>query len=323
MLQKSFRTELLRSSRAAVESKALHSILKEHFPEEIVKFGESMSFHTTFKTGGDCDAMIIPDNVDDIRHLVQLCNNENIPLTVIGNGSNLLVRDGGIRGVVLKIFDNFCYTTINDNTITSQAGALLSSMAYKAMNKSLMGLEFASGIPGTVGGGVVMNAGAYGGELKDILSYSVYIDKKGDIVRVGKDDHGFGYRKSMFSNGENILIESAFILKRGNRTDIKRRMADLNRRRREKQPLTIPNAGSVFKRPEGYYAGALIQESGLMGARFGGACVSNKHAGFIVNDKNGTSEDVELLMEYIKKTVYNKTGVELKPEIKIIGEMKR
>jgi len=306
-----------------VESKLLHSILKEHFSEEIIKFGESMSIHTTFKTGGVCDAMIIPDNVNDIRRLVKLCNSENIPLTVIGNGSNLLVRDGGIRGVVLKIFDNFCYTTINDNTITAQAGSLLSSIAYKAMNKSLTGLEFASGIPGTVGGGVVMNAGAYGGELKDILSYSVYIDKKGDIIRIGNAEHGFGYRKSMFSDSESILIESAFHLKRGNRTDIKSRMADLNRRRREKQPLTIPNAGSAFKRPEGYYAGALIQESGLMGARFGGVCVSNKHAGFIVNDKNGTSEDVEMLMEYVIKTVYNKTGVELKPEIKIVGEMNK
>lgn len=303
-----------------MKNSLLQEMLKEHFSEEILKFNEPMNLHTTFKTGGLCDAMVIPDNTGDIRQLVILCKKENIPLTVIGNGSNLLIRDGGIRGVVLKIFDNFCYTTVNDKTITAQSGALLSSIAYKAMNKSLTGLEFASGIPGTVGGGVAMNAGAYGGELRDILSYSVYIDENGDIIRIGNAEHDFSYRRSMFSDKNYILIESAFCLEKGDRTNIKNLMADLNRRRREKQPLTLPNAGSIFKRPKGYYAGALIQESGLMGARFGGVCVSAKHAGFIVNDKNGTSEDVELLMEYVQRTVYNKTGIELVPEIKIIGE---
>lgn len=303
-----------------MKNNSFQNILKEHFREDIVKFEEPMSLHTTFKTGGLCDAMVIPDSTLDIQRLVVLCNDENIPLTVIGNGSNMLVRDGGIRGIVLKLFDNFCYTTVNEKTIIAQSGALLSSVAYKAMNKSLSGLEFASGIPGTVGGGVAMNAGAYGGEIKDVLSYSVYIDRKGDIIRIGLDEHNFEYRKSVFSDSENILIESAFCLEKGDRTVIKAKMADLNRRRREKQPLTLPNAGSVFKRPEGYYAGALIQESGLVGARFGGVIVSSKHAGFIVNDKNGTSEDIELLMEYVQKTVYNKTGIKLIPEIKIIGE---
>ena len=306
-----------------MESKVVYDILKERFPEDILRFKEPMYKHTTFMTGGPCDVMVVPTSVDDIKHLVLLCKREEIPLTILGNGSNVLVRDGGVKGVVLKIFDNFCFTTISDNTVTAQAGALLSSIAYKAMNKSLTGLEFASGIPGTVGGGVAMNAGAYGGELKDVLSYSVYINTNGDIIRLGNSDHEFGYRKSFFSGSGNILIESAFLLERGDRTAIKSRMADLNRRRREKQPLTLPNAGSVFKRPEGYYAGALIQESSLKGARFGGVCVSPKHAGFIVNDKNGTSEDIEQLMEYVKKTVYNKTGIELIPEIKIIGEKKQ
>ena len=303
-----------------MENKVIQDIFKKNFTGEILKFNEPMKNHTTFKTGGPCDVMIAPDNTDDIRKTIILCRRGKIPLTVMGNGSNLLVRDGGIKGVVLKIFDNFCYTTINDNTITAQAGALLSSVAYKAMNKSLTGLEFASGIPGSVGGGVAMNAGAYGGELKDILAYSVYIDENGDIIRIGNEDHKFEYRKSIFNGSGNILIESAFSLKRGDRLAIKTRMADLNRRRREKQPLAIPNAGSVFKRPKGYFAGALIQENGLKGARFGGVCVSNKHAEFIVNDKNGTSEEIELLMEYIIKTIYNKTGVGLVPEIKIIGE---
>lgn len=303
-----------------VEIKFLQELLKENFSEKILKFGEPMSLHTTFKTGGMCDALVAPDNAEDIQRLVILCKEENIPLMVIGNGSNLLVRDGGIRGIVLKIFDNFCFTTVTDKTITAQSGALLSSIAYKAMNKSLSGLEFASGIPGTVGGGVSMNAGAYGGEIKDVLSYSVYIDENGDINRLGQAEHEFKYRNSFFSDSKNIIIESAFCLEKGDRTVIKNQMADLNRRRREKQPLTTPNAGSIFKRPEGYYAGALIQECGLIGARFGGVCVSAKHAGFIVNDKNGTSEDIELLMEYVQKTVYNKTGIELLPEIKIVGE---
>ena len=303
-----------------MKNKAIQDIFKKNFTGEILKFDEPMKNHTTFRTGGPCDVMVAPESTDDIRKTIILCKRGQIPLMIMGNGSNLLVRDGGIKGIVLKISDNFCYTTINDNTITAQAGALLSSVAYKAMNKSLTGLEFASGIPGSVGGGVVMNAGAYGGELKDVLAYSVYMDGNGDIIRIGNEDHKFEYRKSIFEGSGNILIESAFSLKRGDRLAIKTRMADLNRRRREKQPLTIPNAGSVFKRPKGYFAGALIQENGLKGARFGGVCVSNKHAGFIVNDKNGTSEDVELLMEYIIKTIYNKTGVGLVPEIKIIGE---
>ena len=306
-----------------MESKTIQDILKERFPEDVLRFREPMSRHTTFKTGGPCDVMVIPNTVDEIRHLVVLCRKEEIPLLVIGNGSNLLVREGGIRGVVLKVFENFCFTTISEKTVTAQAGALLSSIAYKAMNKSLAGLEFASGIPGTVGGGVSMNAGAYGGELKDVLSYSVYIDENAEIIRIGNSGHEFNYRRSFFSGSPNIIIESAFTLERGDRNEIKARMADLNRRRREKQPLTLPNAGSVFKRPEGYYAGALIQECGLKGARFGGVCVSEKHAGFIINDKRGTSEDIELLMEYVKETVYNKTGVELVPEIKIIGEKAR
>ncbi|MFO7611299.1 MAG: hypothetical protein R6W99_02260, partial [Clostridia bacterium] len=158
------------------------------------------------------------------------------------------------------------------------------------------------------------------GELRDVLSYSVYLDENGEIIRIGNEDHSFGYRHSMFSDKKYIIIESAFTLKPGNRAEIKSRMADLNRKRREKQPLALPNAGSVFKRPEGHYAGALIEQCGLMGYRIGGACVSTKHAGFIVNDRNGTSDDIERLMEYVKETVYNETGVALQPEIKIIGE---
>lgn len=295
-------------------------IIKERINNEILRFDEPMSRHTTFKIGGPCDVMVIPENIDDIRNIVLLCRGEDIPLTVMGNGSNMLVRDGGIRGVVLKISDNFCYITKNNNVITAQAGALLSTVAHKAMNSSLTGLEFASGIPGTVGGGVMMNAGAYGGELKDALIYSVYMDNEGEIVRIGCDEHGFGYRKSIFSDKNYIILESAFSLEKGDRSEIKATMADLNKRRRDKQPLTIPNAGSAFKRPAGHYAGALIEQCKLKGSRFGGACVSEKHAGFIVNDREAMAKDVEQLLEYVQKTVYNKTGVRLEPEIRIIGE---
>jgi len=313
-------TIVLRRNSKAETTDLIKDIIKKHIRNEILRFDEPMKFHTTFRIGGPCDVMVTPENIDDIRGVVLLCNEKEIPLTVTGNGSNMVVRDGGIRGVVLKISDNFCYVTHNDEVMTAQAGALLSTVAHKAMNQSFAGLEFASGIPGTVGGGVMMNAGAYGGELKDVLIYSVYMDEKGEIVRIGNEDHGFGYRKSIFSDSKYIILESSFKLEKGKRADIKARMADLNKRRRDKQPLAIPNAGSVFKRPEGYYAGALIEQCNLKGCRFGGACVSEKHAGFIVNDKGASAADVEHLMEYVRETVYNKTGVRLVPEIRFIGE---
>lgn len=315
MLQRYCRRELRRNSRMVTINIPTGKINKN-----ILRFNEPMNLHTTFRIGGPCDVMAIPENIDDIRDVVIHCRNSGLNLTVMGNGSNLLVRDGGIRGIVMKLSDNFCYVTENDGVVTAQSGALLSTVARKAMNKSLAGLEFASGIPGTVGGGVMMNAGAYGGEMKDILLYSVYMDEEGEIVRIGNEDHDFGYRKSIFSDSPNIILESSFSLNKGNRADIKDEMAKLNKKRRDKQPLTIPNAGSVFKRPPGNYAGALIEQCKLKGARFKGACVSEKHAGFIVNDKGATAEDVEHLMVYVRETVYNKTGVSLTPEIRIIGE---
>jgi UDP-N-acetylmuramate dehydrogenase len=312
-------TELKKNSKVEATDLSLE-IIKERIRNEILRFDEPMSKHTTFRIGGPCDVMVLPENLDDIRDIVLLCRDEGIKMTVMGNGSNMLVRDGGIRGVVLKISENFCYVTENSGVIRAQAGALLSTVAHKAMNNSLTGLEFASGIPGTVGGGVMMNAGAYGGELKDILIYSVYMDSNGEIVRIGNKEHGFGYRNSIFSGNNYIILESSFELVKGERSEIKAKMADLNKRRRDKQPLAIPNAGSAFKRPVGYYAGALIEQCHLKGCRFGGAGVSEKHAGFIVNDKNAVAKDVEQLMEYIIETVYNKTGVRLEPEIRIIGE---
>ncbi|MBN1624814.1 MAG: UDP-N-acetylmuramate dehydrogenase [Clostridia bacterium] len=312
-------TELKKNSKAEITDLSLE-IVKEKIRNEILRFNEPMSKHTTFRIGGLCDVMVLPESIDDIRDIVLLCRDEGIDLKVMGNGSNILVRDGGIRGVVVKISDNFCYISENGGVIRAQAGALLSTVAHKAMNNSLTGLEFASGIPGTVGGGVMMNAGAYDGELKDSLLYSVYMDGNGEIVRIGNEEHKFGYRSSIFSDNRFIVLESTFGLEKGVRSEIKASMADLNKRRRDKQPLAIPNAGSTFKRPKGHYAGALIEQCHLKGCRFGGASVSEKHAGFIVNDKNAMAKDVEQLMEYIIETVYNKTGVRLEPEIRIIGE---
>lgn len=303
-----------------MDNKTLKNIIAEKLRGGIIKYDEPMSKHTSIRIGGPCDAMVFPENIEDITNILKMCKNEKIPLIVVGKGSNLLVRDGGIRGIVLKISENFCYTSVKNNILTAQTGALMSNIAYKAMSNSLSGLEFASGIPGTVGGGVYMNAGAYGNEIKDVLEHSVCLDREGDIFKLDNAGHRFGYRNSIFSSKDYIILESTFKLKPDNREKIKQKMAKLNQSRREKQPLTLPNAGSTFKRPEGYFAGALIEESGLMGYRVGGVSVSKKHAGFIVNDKKGNAEDMEKLIQHIRQTVYNKTGVELIPEIKIIGE---
>jgi UDP-N-acetylmuramate dehydrogenase len=303
-----------------LEADKLRYLFADKLREEIIKYNEPLSGYTTLGIGGGCDAMVSPENLEEIAKIVKICQKENIPLTVIGRGSNLLVRDGGIRGVVVRISDNFSYSTISGDTLTVQSGALLTGVARRALNNSLTGLEFASGIPGTVGGAVHMNAGAYGGEISDILEYSVYMDFEGEIYRLGASEHKFAYRSSFFSGTDHIIIESSFRLKPGKSGEIRKKMADLNRRRREKQPLTLPSAGSVFKRPEGHFAGALIERCGLMGCRFGGVSVSKKHAGFIVNDNNGTAADMEKLIRHIQKTVYDETGMKLVPEIKIIGE---
>lgn len=320
MPQKSCRTEYRRNSETVLEAEKLKHLFADKFRGGIIKYNEPMAGYTTLGIGGPCDAMASPENLDEIAGIARICKKENIPMTVIGRGSNLLVRDGGIRGVVVRISDNFSYSTVREDTLTVQSGALLTGMARSALNNSLTGLEFAAGIPGTVGGAVYMNAGAYGGEISDILEYSVYMDSKGEIYKLGASEHRFGYRSSFFNGTEHIIIESSFKLKPGKSGEIRNRMADLNRRRREKQPLTLPSAGSVFKRPEGHFAGALIERCGLMGCRSGGVSVSKKHAGFIVNDDNGTAEDMEKLIRHIQKTVYDETGVKLVPEIKIIGE---
>lgn len=280
---------------------------------------EPMKAHTTFKIGGTADYFSCPDNIKAISGIIKLCKEYNIPYFVMGNGSNLLISDDGIDGVVICIEDAISNIRIKEDTVVAGAGVLLSKLAKNARDNSLSGLEFASGIPGTLGGAIYMNAGAYGGEMKDIVKSVKYLDDGGNEKRIDIDELEFGYRKSFFSNKNYIILESELKLDKGNIDEISEKMNELMKKRNSKQPVEMPSAGSVFKRPEGHFAGTLIEEAGLKGYSVGGAEVSEKHAGFIVNKGNATAKDVMDLVEHIQKTVREKFGVELVPEIKLVG----
>ncbi len=277
-----------------------------------VLFDEPMKKHTTFKIGGNADVFIIPNDSGEIIDAIKLCEEFKAPFYIIGNGSNILVGDGGINGVVIQIFKNMGNIGVNGNIIKAEGGALLSLVSRKALEEGLTGLEFASGIPGTVGGGVCMNAGAYGGEMKDIIS-KVVVLKNGEILELSNEESEFEYRNSC------ILLEAEMVLQKGKADEIKEKMFEFNRLRSEKQPLEFPSAGSAFKRPEGYFAGKLIMDSGLRGYSVGGASVSEKHCGFIINKGNATAKDVITLIDDVKRIVNDKFGVMLKPEIRFIG----
>jgi len=279
-----------------------------------------MKDHTSFRIGGPADLMVLPSEVEHIRHALKVCQKWNVPFMVMGNGSNLLVRDKGIRGVVIKIASTFNGVWIEGCCIRAQSGALLSAICKKALQAELKGLEFASGIPGTLGGAIVMNAGAYGGEIKDVVARARVMDTEGNELCLSNAELEFGYRTSYVQKKRLIVLEAELALSPGRYEDIKAVMADLTRRRQEKQPLSLPSAGSVFMRPPGYFAGRLIEDSGLKGYRVGDAQVSEKHAGFIVNLGNATANDVLVLIEVIRQRVKEKYGVELTPEIKVVGE---
>lgn len=286
---------------------------------ESVKKDEPMSDHTTFKIGGAADYMVMPKNTDEIIKTIEICKKENIPYTVLGNGSNVLVSDRGIEGVVIKTAENMTEIRVTDCEIYAEAGAMLSAVSRAAQHAGLAGLEFAAGIPGTLGGAVVMNAGAYGGEMKDVITEVGYMDNLGNICKADCGQCGFGYRKSIFSDGEKIVLWCRMRLKEGKKGEIAECMAELNKRRRDKQPLNMPSAGSTFKRPEGYFAGKLIEDCGLKGLRVGGAEVSEKHSGFVVNAQSATAEDVKKLIAEVQKRVYERFGVMLEPEVKMLG----
>lgn len=291
--------------------------LKEIFKE--VYINEPMKNHTSFRTGGPADVYVKADRAENIIKAIEMLKNENVEYTIIGNGSNLLVSDRGICGAVIEIGSMMNNISVEGEKIYAEAGALLSSLAAAAAENCLTGLEFASGIPGSVGGAVVMNAGAYDGEIKDAIDYADVIDNEGNILRLTKDELGLSYRHSVIDEKKMIVIGAGFRLKEGDGRAIKEKMADFAARRREKQPLNYPSAGSTFKRPEGHFAGKLIEDAGLKGKTIGGAQVSQKHAGFIINTGDATTEDILELMDCCVETVYNKFGVRLEPEVRFIG----
>ena len=287
--------------------------------EERVFTGEAMSRHTTFKIGGPADYFLMPDKDTDVGRIVKICKESAIPYFILGNGSNLLVGDGGYRGAVIQIYKNMSAVTVEGTEITVQAGALLSSVAAAAKNAALTGFEFAGGIPGTMGGAVVMNAGAYGGEMKDVLTEVTVMDEEGEIVTLPADKLELGYRTSIIKTAGYIVLEAKLQLKEGNPEVIRETMKDLTIRRITKQPLEYPSAGSTFKRPEGYFAGKLIQDAGLKGLTVGGAQVSELHSGFIINRGGATASDILQLMEIIQARVFDEFGVKLETEVRIIG----
>ena len=288
--------------------------------EERVFTGEAMSRHTTFKIGGPADYFLMPDKDTDVGRIVKICKESAIPYFILGNGSNLLVGDGGYRGAVIQIYKNMSAVTVEGTEITVQAGALLSSVAAAAKNAALTGFEFAGGIPGTMGGAVVMNAGAYGGEMKDVLTEVTVMDEEGEIVTLPADKLELGYRTSIIKTAGYIVLEAKLQLKEGNPEVIRETMKDLTIRRTTKQPLEYPSAGSTFKSPEGYFAGKLIMDSGLAGYQVGGAQVSEKHCGFVINAGGATARDVRTLMDNVRDIVYKKYGVTLEPEVKFLGD---
>ncbi|MFC7064057.1 UDP-N-acetylmuramate dehydrogenase [Halobacillus seohaensis] len=297
----------------------IHDKLLDLVKKDNVKVDEVLKNHLYTKLGGKADFFVTPTTFEEIQNVVTFSNEESIPFTLLGNGSNLIIKDGGIRGIVinLKRLDDI---STDGNTIVAQSGARIIDASRHALKEHLSGLEFACGIPGTVGGALYMNAGAYGGEIKDVLDYAYVIDRHGKLVKRSASDLELDYRTSNIDKNKDIVIEATFSLKSGKFEDIKEVMDDLTYKRESKQPLEYPSCGSVFKRPPGYFAGKLIQDSHLQGTNIGGAEVSTKHAGFIINKDNATTTDYISLIEHVQKTVKEKFGVKLEREVRIIGD---
>lgn len=297
-----------------MDKSIVRSILEKILTPQQIFEDEPLSRHTSFKTGGNATFLVMPETADQISELLKSL--KDVRHMIIGNGSNLLFPDDGYDGVVIALGHNFSKITVEGETITAQSGALLSKIANVAADNGLGGFEFASGIPGSLGGAVYMNAGAYGREIKDVVVSSLCVDKNGTLLTV--EDHKFSYRHSLLSDTELVVLSSTMKLYTRDIKEIRAEMNELNKRRRDKQPLEFPSAGSTFKRPDGHFAGKLIQDAGLMGYKIGGAMVSDKHAGFVINYDNATTADILNLIGHIQKTVYQKFGVKLEPEVKII-----
>ena len=289
--------------------------------EDQVKEDERLEFHTSLHIGGECDFLVTPSSCDEIKEVVRVCIENQVPFFVMGNGSNLLVSDKGYRGVIIKLGENFSQITISDGgQVTAQAGVALSKLANKVADNGLSGFEFASGIPGTLGGAVAMNAGAYGGDMNQCVVGATVMDLDGNIKELNNEQLELGYRTSILQKKDYILLEAVIKLEKGLREEIFRKMKDLNARRRDKQPLEYYSCGSTFKRPTGFYAGKLIEESGLKGYTVGGASVSEKHSGFIINKGKATAKDFITVIEDVKRIVYDKQGVRLEPEVRFLGD---
>ena len=288
--------------------------------KDSILIDEPMSRHTTFRVGGPADFFVTPKAKEEVRDVVRICKEAGMPYYIIGNGSNLLVSDAGYRGVIVQIYKEMNEVKVEGDLVKAQAGALLSGIAAKALGAELSGFEFASGIPGTIGGACVMNAGAYGGEMKDVLESVTVLTGEGKIIELGRNELELGYRTSVIAKKGYIVLGAVLKLERGDGEKIKTYMDELKEKRVTKQPLEYPSAGSTFKRPEGYFAGKLIEDAGLRGFQVGGAQVSEKHCGFVINRDHATAADIMELMRQGQIRVKENSGVDLEPEVKRLGD---
>lgn len=296
-------------------------LFKELYKDDNIIVNAEMKNYVHFKVGGPADVLLIPERKDQVIKSIEICRKNNIPFYVVGNGSNLLVKDGGIRGVVLHLKE-LKNITVSNNILEAECGAMLKDISKKAQDNSLTGLEFSCGIPGTVGGAVFMNAGAYDGEISQVIESAEVIDSDGNVINLSKEELELGYRSSIVMKKGYVVLSAKFKLKEGKLEKIKEVVDDLTFKRESKQPLEYPSAGSTFKRPKGYFAGKLIQDAGLKGYTIGGAAVSEKHSGFVINKNNATAKDILDLIKHIQNEVKKQFNVDLHPEVRIIGEDK-
>ncbi|CAM3831561.1 UDP-N-acetylmuramate dehydrogenase [Alicyclobacillus pomorum] len=302
-----------------MNSQSVLAVLERYNIRDVL-FDEPMSRHTTWRIGGPADIFVCPKSLEEVQSAILAARELGIPWTVIGRGSNVLVLDGGIRGMVIKMHDNFARVSVDGNTLTAQAGRSFVSAASIAIRHGLSGLEFATGIPGSVGGAVMMNAGAHGGEVKDVLLWADVVDSDGNVERLSNEDLKFSYRYSVLKDHPKLVVEAAFGLRAGDSEAMMRTVKEWSQRRNRTQPLSLPNCGSVFRNPEGTHAGFLIESAGLKGLRRGNAQISEKHANFIVNLGGAKAEDVLWLMRHVQETIQDRFSIHLETEVRLMGE---
>lgn len=301
-----------------MDKNKIKDVLTKEISEENIFIDEPMKKHTSFRIGGVADIFIKVKSVQELQYIIEVAKKENILVTIIGNGSNLLVKDNGIRGIVIML--NMDKIEIEDTIVTVEAGVKLGFLAQKLLKEELTGFEFAAGIPGSIGGAVRMNAGAYGGEMKDIIVETKCLTPSGEIVTLSNEEQKFSYRHSIFMENRYIVLKTKIKLQKGNKDEIKAKMDDYAQQRKEKQPISLPSAGSTFKRGTDFVTAKVIDECGLKGFSIGDAQVSTKHAGFVINNGNATAEDVLRLIEHVQKVVLEKTGKKIELEIEVLGE---